>query len=156
MTGFTYAPVPPEAQLTHVDWLLLDCCDVTESEHIRVHELMEEDLKGERLVAALHGYQNANAKAVVLISMDNTLRLPEDVREKIKGLAGYPVVLITRSDGDQLLEYLNVRYKDEDLHAQLVVESVEALQEDDVVTLDAISGIPSGKPEFIKDKGELW
>ena len=154
---FSYSPVPPGAQPIHVDWRLLESGDV-ESEHIRVHQLVEENLEGEGegLVTILHDYQGAHAKAVVLIGTDESLILPEGVGKKLEGLAGYPVVLITRSDGDQLLECLNVQYEDEELHAQLVAESVEALQEDDdelTILEPPISSTPSAKSESHKDKG---
>ena len=124
--GFTYAPVSPGNQPIRVDWQLLECGNV-EGDHIRVHELVE----GEGLVTILRDYQAAHAKAVVLINTDETLVLPERVGKMLVGLSGYPVVIITRSSGEQLLECLNTQYKEEELLARLVVESEEKMQEVD-------------------------
>ena len=154
---FSYKPFPPESYPVRVEWQLLKSADV-ERDHIRVHELMEEELagEGEGLLAVLQNYKaGRHVKAVVLISTDETLGLLESAGRKFEWLAGYPVAVITRSDGDQLLECLNVQYKDEELHAQLVVKSVEELQEYDMIEDDVdlpSSGAPFAKHE--SHKGE--
>lgn len=156
--GFTYASVPAGAQPTHVDWRLLESGDVV-SEHIRVHELTEEDLKeeGEGLLITLHEYQGAHAKAVVIVNLNETLTLPEGVGKKLEGLAGYPVVVITRSSGDRVLDCLQVEYEDEEVHAQLVVESMEEPQEDDLAILEQPTfTTSSSRPESHKEKGKYW
>ena len=134
---FSYMPVPSETQPIHVEWQLLKSADV-ERDHIRVHELVEEELArdGEGLLAILQKYQVGHAKAVVLINTDETLALPESARNKLGRLAGYPMVMITRSNGDQLLGCLNMQCEDEELHIQLVVESVDVLEECDIIEGD--------------------
>ena len=51
---FSYMPVPPETQPVHVEWQLLKSADM-ERDHIRVHELVEDELarEGEGLLAIL-------------------------------------------------------------------------------------------------------
>ena len=134
--GFTYAPVSPGSPLIGVDWQLLKFGEV-EGGHIRVHELVEGEEEGEGLVAILRDYQAAQSKAVVLINTSETLALPESVGKKLKESVGYPVVVITRSSGDRLLECLSIQYGDEELDACLVVEGVEELQEDDYVLVSS-------------------
>ena len=151
--GFSYSPVPQRSQPISVDWRVLESGDV-ESEHIRVHDLQEEELEndGETLIATLQDYQTAHAKAVVIISLTESLALPEGVSKKIEGLAGYPVVVISRHDGDRLMECLNVQFEDEELLAQLVVESnVELGEDDETVILDQPTD--SSRPESHKERG---
>ena len=128
-----------------------------EREHIRVHELVEEELarEGEGLLAILQNYQVGHAKAVVLINTDETLALPESVGNSLERLAGYPMVVITRSNGDQLLECLNMQCEDEELHAQLVVKSANVLEEYTIIEEDVeltSSSTSSGKRD--SNKGE--
>ena len=134
--GFTYAPVSLESSPIRVDWQLLNFWDV-EDDHIRVHELVEGEEEAEGLVTILRDYQAAHAKAVVLINTSETLALPESLGKKLEESVGYPVVVITRSSGDQLLECLSMQYGDEELNACLVVEGVEELQEDDNVLVSS-------------------
>ena len=134
--GFTYASVTLGSQPIRVDWQLLKFGHV-EGDHIRVHELVEGEEEGEGLVAILRDYQAAQSKAVVLINTSETLALPESVGKKLKESVGYPVVVITRSSGDRLLECLCTQYGEEELDACLVVEDVEELQEDDNVLVSS-------------------
>ena len=151
--GFTYLPVPPRSLPISVEWRLLESGDV-ESEHIRVHDLQEEELEndGETLIAKLQDYQTAYAKAVVIISSTDSLALPDGVSKGIEGLTGYPVVVISRNDGDRLMECLNVQYEDEELLAQLEVESMEFGVDDDTAILDHPTD--STKPESHRERGE--
>ena len=132
--GYTYLPVLPDATLIPVDWRLLENGDV-ESEHIRVHDLQREELEeeGEGLVAALKVYQAAYAKAVVIINVTESLILPKEVEIKMKELEGFPVVVVTRSDGDRLLECLQGQFGGDELHAQLVTDStvMEEVEEEE-------------------------
>ena len=127
-----YSPVPQGSQPISVEWRLLESGDV-ESMHIRVHDLQEEELvnDGETLIATLQDYRTAYAKAVVIISLTQSLALPKGVSKRIEGLTGYPVVVISRNDCEQLMECLNVQYEDEELLARLVVESSVKLGVDD-------------------------
>ena len=146
--------MPQRSQPISVEWRLLESGDV-ESEHIRVHDLQDEELEndGEILITTLQEYRTAYAKAVVIISLTESLALPEGVSKRIEGLTGYPVVVISRNEGDRLLECLNVQYEDEELLAQLVVESnVELGEDDDTVILG--QSTDSSRPESHKERGE--
>lgn len=157
--GYTYLPVPQDAVPIPVDWRLLESGDV-ESEHIRVHDLQREELEeeGKGLVAALKVYQAAYAKAVVIINVVETLILPKEVEIKMKELEGFPVVVVTRSDGERLLECLQVQHEDDELHAQLVTNSTEMEEEEDdndTAILDQPNSLTgSGRPESHRERGK--
>ena len=140
--------MPQKRQPISVEWRRLLESGVVESEHIRLHDLQREELEndGETLIATLQDdYRTAYAKAVVIISLTQSLALPKGVSKRIEDLTGYPVVVISRSDGEQLMECLNVQYEDEELLARLVVESIVELGMDDDITI--LHATDSTKPE---------
>ena len=159
--GFTYLPVPPDVIPIPVDWRLLESGDI-ESEHIRVHNLQREELEkaGKGLAAALKLYQAAYAKAVVIINVVESLILPKEVEIKMKELERFPVVMVTRSDGERLLECLHVQFEgdEHELQAQLVTNSTvieEEKDDGDTAVLDqSNSSTGSGRPGSHRELGE--
>ena len=106
----TYAPAvvynnntPP----TVVDWQLLTLYHV-EGNHIRIHELKE----GEDLCAAIDEYKSAYAKAVVVINTEESLVLSKEIVRSLKNIGNYLVAVLSHSDGDNLLDCLEVHFED--------------------------------------------
>ena len=84
-----------------MDWKLL----VTENvgrENIRCHELQA----GDTLQELVTGFQETNAKAVVLINTSNGYSLNPPILAGTKR-SSFPVVVLTKSDGMKLLSIVN-------------------------------------------------
>ena len=105
----------PSATPLPVGWRLISDVDVV-GEHIHVHELSQ----GGDLMSAIQEYREVHAKAVVLINTEDSymLQLPEDVVAGLKGLGGFIVAVLCKSDGEKLLDCLQKQYDEEDIMAK--------------------------------------
>lgn len=123
-----------------------------EGEHIRLHELK----KGDNLRAAIGDYRVAHAKAVIVVNTENSLLLPQAIRNSLEDLGDYPVVVVEHSTGERLLAFFNNEEADE-VYARLETESnvdddpyddEPEILEEPVNVHRAVSG-----PQSNKDKG---
>ena len=96
----SYALFPTVSQPTPVDWTLLEVEDI-EGEHIRCHELLGKEL----LEDLFQRYKQADSKAVVLINTEDSHTLPPDLVSGV-GKPCLPVLVLTKSDGQQILQCL--------------------------------------------------
>ena len=112
----TYAPaIVYRTKPNVVDWQLLTPYHI-EGSHIRIHELQE----GEDLHAAIDGYKSTYAKAVVIINTEESLILSKEVANSLQNIGQYLVAVLSRSDGDTLLDCLQEQFEDEDMFARCV------------------------------------
>ena len=115
--AFTYALTPAMEKATPVNWKILVTEDV-QSQHIRCHELQP----GDSLAQLVRQYRSAYALAVVVINMEDSYTLaPAFLKEMERD--NYPVLVLTKSDGKELLSHLD-RYEDVYVYARVDVESM--------------------------------
>ena len=114
--SFTYAFSPLTTDATPMDWKLL----VTENvgcQNIRCHELQA----GDKLQELITGFQETNAKAVVLINTSDDYFLHPSILEGTKK-SSFPVVVLTKSDGMKLLNI--VEQHKGNMLAKIFVETI--------------------------------
>ena len=114
--SFTYAFSPLTTDAAPMDWKLL----VTENvgcQNIRCYELQA----GDKLQELITGFQETNAKAVVLINTSDDYFLHPSIWTETKK-PSFPVLVLTKSDGMKLLNIVD-RHK-ENMLAKISVESI--------------------------------
>ena len=133
--SFTYAFSPLTTNAAPMDWKLL----VTENvgcQNIRCHELQA----GDKLQELITGFQETNAKAVVLINTSDDYFLHPSILAGAKK-SSFPVVVLTKSDGMKLL---NIVQQHESMLARI---SVETIMDPPVQTKKAENGSRSAPQE---------
>ena len=114
----SYALFPTLGQSTPVDWTLLELEDI-EGEHIRCHELLGNEL----LEDLFQRYKQADSKAVVLINTEDSHILPPDLVSGV-GKPSLPVLVLTKSDGQQILQCLEDTGEiEENVYAKIEAET---------------------------------
>ena len=113
--SFTYALSPLTDKLTPVDWKLL-VTEKVESQHIRCHELQA----GDNLSELIASFQKAHALAVVLINTSDSYILQSSFLEETKQESQFPVLVLTKSDGVELLKKVE---QFENVFAQITAEA---------------------------------
>ena len=114
--SFTYAFSPLTTDARPMDWKLL----VTENvgcQNIRCHKLQA----GDKLQELVTGFQETNAKAVVLINTSDNYFLHPSIWTGTEK-SSFPVVVLTKSDGVKLLNI--VEQHKGNMLAKISVETV--------------------------------
>lgn len=117
VASFTYVLTPLTDKLVPVDWKLLVTTESMECQNIRCHKLQA----GDNILQLIASFQRKHAVAVVLINTNNNYSLHPSFLEKTQGGGNFPVLLLTESDGMQLLNM--VKQSTEDIYAKISVES---------------------------------
>ena len=130
--SFSYALFPTLERSSPVDWQYL-VTEHQETQNIRVHQLQ----KGEKLQELLKEFQQSYAKAVLLINIEDDYTLPPEVVSSVTEVL-YPVLIVTRSDGEEILKYVE-KYDGEGIYARVDAEN----QVDEV---DKVQGSAASQP----------
>ena len=142
---YTYALSPFIDKPVLVDWKIIVNDDI-QSQHIRCHALQSDD-KVKDLISL---FRKALAKAVVLINTQDNYTLAPEFTEGV-AKSNYPIVILTKSDGNSLVEMLDKYYGQTEVLARLDVEGSamelqqQQQQEQGEVETSAEGSIPSKK-----------
>ena len=145
---YTYALSPFIDKPVLVDWKIIVNDDI-QSQHIRCHTLQP----GDKVKDLISSFRKALAKAVVLINTQDNYTLAPEFTEGV-AKSNYPIVILTKSDGNSLVEMLDKYYGQSEVLARLDVEGSamelqQQQQEQGEVEASAEGSIPSKK-----DKGK--
>ena len=129
---YSYALTHSSESPSRVDWKTLTT-DRLECQHIYLHTLQH----GDSLQAISTKHKKSHMVAVVIVNMENSLRLPLEFSEGavFKSKKGnLPVILISMEDGAHVKDLLN-RYDTGELHAKIESKNQSHVE---------MSGVPSG------------
>ena len=118
--SYTYAVSPFTEKPVQIDWKIIVNNDDIECQHIRCHALQP----GDSIKELISTFKKALAKAVVLINTQDNYTLSPELTEGMEQ-GGFPVVILTKRDGQSLAEFLEKHYG-QDVHAKLdIINMIE-------------------------------
>ena len=144
--SFTYALTPLTDKLAAVDWKVLVHEQSMEGQHIRCHELSNED----NIANLIAGFQNAYALAVVLINISDNYFLPPSFQMKTQ-ISHIPVLLLKKCDGREMLNNL-YSHEENVVFARISVE--DPLKREYVGTLQKARKGPAHPSSDSKEPGQ--
>jgi hypothetical protein len=113
---YTYALSPFVDKPVVVDWKII-INDEIQSQHIRCHALQS----GDKVKDLISSFKRALAKAVVLINSQDNYTLAPEFTEGVKK-SSFPIVILTKSDGNSLVDVLDRYYGQTEVLARLDIE----------------------------------
>ena len=114
---YTYTLSPFTEKLVLIDWKIIVNDDI-QSQHIRCHALQP----GDKVKDLISSFKQALAKAVVLINTQDNYTLAPELIEGMEK-SSFPIVILTKSDGISLAEFLE-RHYEQDILARLDIVSM--------------------------------
>ena len=132
--SFTYAFSSFTEKPLHIDWKIIVNNEDIESQHIRCHALQP----GDKIKDLISLFKKALAKAVVLINTQDNYTLAPELTEGMER-GGFPIVVLMKIDGEQLVEFLE-KFYEHDVLARLDIvgstdtQQAQALQQQSTVT----------------------
>ena len=130
--SYTYAVSPFTEKPVQIDWKIIVNNDDIECQHIRCHALQP----GDSIKELVSTFKKALAKAVVLINTQDNYTLSPELTEGMEQ-GGFPVVILTKCDGQSLAEFLEKHYG-QDVHAKLDIINTIKLIDMDVALLEQL------------------
>ena len=103
---YTYTLSPFMDKPVYIDWKIIVNDDI-QSQHIRCHALQP----GDKIKDLVSSFKRALAKAVVLINTQDNYTLAPELIEGMEK-SSFPVIILTKSDGNSLVEFLERFYQD--------------------------------------------
>lgn len=110
--SYTYAVSPFTEKPVHIDWKIIVNDDI-ESQHIRCHALQP----GDKIKDLISSFKKPLTKAIVLFNTQDNYALAPELTEGMER-GSFPVVILTKTDGQALTEFLE-KFYDQDVLARL-------------------------------------
>lgn len=98
--SFAYALFPTMEKSSPVEWYYL-VTENSETENIRLHNLQS----GEQLPELLSDFQTNDAKAVVLINIEDSYELSGEFVSSVKEVP-FPLLIVKKTAGEEILKFI--------------------------------------------------